>query len=175
MKWTFLTLDLLILLDTPFHRGLCEAGGYMVFLFHKPCWHVPFIQNPKFSNKTPPELRAAQCPPPNVVFSLFLLDRIFFLENNSLIVNIREFLILSYAILRPLALIHRDGHHIEFCHAPWETQTLRNVSIAVSGTLDNAFVQNVFFRSMSSITDAFLKEFLHPGYKDFYLGRKKWF
>ncbi|OBS77618.1 hypothetical protein A6R68_19992 [Neotoma lepida] len=53
--------------------------------------------------------------------------------------------------------------------------SLSLVSIAVSGTLDNAFVQNVFFRSMSSITDAFLKEFLHPGYKDFYLGRKKWF
>nr|XP_042134721.1 vomeronasal type-1 receptor 1-like [Peromyscus maniculatus bairdii] len=48
-----------------------------------------------------------------------------------------------------------------------------HVSIAASCTLENAIVQNVFFRSMSSITDAFLKESLHPGHEIFYLGKEE--
>ncbi|XP_028632084.1 vomeronasal type-1 receptor 4-like [Grammomys surdaster] len=122
IKWIF--LPLMVLRDTVCQGAMGGASGYMVFLLHKHHQHVLYLQNSKLLYRTPPELRAAQS------VLLLMLCFVFFywsdcafslilsisLLENSLIINIQEFLTLGYATFSPLVLIHRDGLLTGFCH-----------------------------------------------------------
>ncbi|XP_069879388.1 vomeronasal type-1 receptor 4-like [Dipodomys merriami] len=116
MKWIFLTF--MVLRDAVFQGIMNVASGYMVFLLHKHHQRVLYLQNSNFLYKTSPEMKAAysvlllmlcflffywtEC-----AFSLLLTS---FLENNSMMQNIQEFLKVGYAILSPFILISRDGN-----------------------------------------------------------------
>ncbi|XP_013204555.1 vomeronasal type-1 receptor 4-like [Microtus ochrogaster] len=122
-KW--IVLPLMALRDAVFQGAMGGASGYMVLLLHKHHQHVLHLQNSKLLYRTPPELRAAQ----SVLF--LMLCFVFFyctdcvvslflslsLVDNSLMVNIQEFMTLGYATLSPLVLIHRDGLLPECWHA----------------------------------------------------------
>ncbi|XP_041488837.1 vomeronasal type-1 receptor 4-like [Microtus oregoni] len=114
-KW--IVLLLMVLRDAMFQGAMGGASGYMVLLLHKHHQHVLHLQNPKLLYRTPPELRAAQsvlllmlcfvffyCT--DFVVSLFLSLS---LVDNSLMVNIQEFMTLGYATFSPLVLIHRTS------------------------------------------------------------------
>uniref|UniRef100_A0A8C6G8S8 Vomeronasal type-1 receptor n=1 Tax=Mus spicilegus TaxID=10103 RepID=A0A8C6G8S8_MUSSI len=122
IKWIF--LPLMVLRDAVFQGAMGGASGYMVFLLYKHHQHVLYLQNSKLLYRTPPELRAAQS------VLLLMLCFVFFywtdcafsliinisLMENSLIINIQEFLTLGYATFSPLVLIHRDGVLTGFWH-----------------------------------------------------------
>nr|XP_048284089.1 vomeronasal type-1 receptor 4-like [Myodes glareolus] len=125
-KWV--VLSLMVLRDAVFQGAMGAASGYMVLLLHKHHQHVLYFQNSKLLYRTPPELRAAQS------VLLLMLCFIFFywtdcvfslllslsLVNNSLMINIQEFITLAYAILSPIVLIHRDRLLPEWLHAQWK-------------------------------------------------------
>ncbi|XP_059119274.1 vomeronasal type-1 receptor 4-like [Peromyscus eremicus] len=122
-KW--IVLPLMVLRDAVFQGAMGGASGYMVSLLHKHHQHVLYLQKAKLLYRTPPELRAAQSVLLlmlcflsfywiNCAFSLFLSLS---LGNNSLMINIQEFMILGYATFSPLVLIHRDGLLPECWHA----------------------------------------------------------
>ncbi|XP_059119291.1 vomeronasal type-1 receptor 4-like [Peromyscus eremicus] len=126
IKWIF--LPLMVLRDAVFQGAMGGASGYMVSLLHKHHQHVLYLQKAKLLYRTPPELRAAQSVLllmfcflffywTDCAFSLFLSLS---LGNNSLMVNIQEFMTLGYATFSPLVLIHRDGLLAECWHAQWE-------------------------------------------------------
>ncbi|XP_042540320.1 vomeronasal type-1 receptor 4-like [Dipodomys spectabilis] len=114
IKWIFLIF--LVLRDAVFQGIMGVASGYMVFLLHKHHQRVLYLQNSNFLYKTSPEMKAAysvlllmlcflffywtEC-----VFSLLLNS---FIENNSMMKNIQEFLKVGYVILSPFILISRD-------------------------------------------------------------------
>ncbi|XP_052012372.1 vomeronasal type-1 receptor 4-like [Apodemus sylvaticus] len=122
IKW--IVLPLMVLRDAVFQGAMGGASGYMVFLLHKHHQHVLYLQNSKLLYRTPPELRAAQS------VLLLMLCFVFFywtdcafslilslsLVENSLIINIQEFLTLGYATFSPLVLIHRDRFLTGFWH-----------------------------------------------------------
>jgi vomeronasal1 receptor len=122
IKWIF--LPLMVLRDAVFQGAMGGASGYMVFLLYKHHQHVLYLQNSKLLYRTPPELRAAQS------VLLLMLCFVFFywidcafsliinisLMENSLIINIQEFVTLGYATFSPLVLIHRDGVLTGFWH-----------------------------------------------------------
>ncbi|XP_052583159.1 vomeronasal type-1 receptor 4-like [Peromyscus californicus insignis] len=125
-KW--IVLPLMVLRDAVFQGAMGGASGYMVSLLHKHHQHVLYLQKAKLLYRTPPELRAAQSVLllmlcflffywTDCAFSLFLSLS---LGNNSLMVNIQEFMTLGYATFSPLVLIHRDGLPAECWHAQWE-------------------------------------------------------
>ncbi|XP_059119256.1 vomeronasal type-1 receptor 4-like [Peromyscus eremicus] len=125
-KW--IVLPLMVLRDAVFQGAMGGASGYMVFLLHKHHHHVLYLQKAKLLYRTPPELRAAQSVLllmlcflffywTDCAFSLFLSLSS---GNNSMIIIIREFLVLGYAIFSPLVLIHRDGLPAECWHAQWK-------------------------------------------------------
>ncbi|XP_012891941.1 PREDICTED: vomeronasal type-1 receptor 4-like [Dipodomys ordii] len=116
MKWIFLTL--MVLMDAVFQGILGVASGYMIFLLYKHHQRVLYLQNSNFLYKTSPEMKAAYSVLLLVLCFLFfywtecafsvLLSS--FLENNSMMQNIQEFLKVGYAILSPFILISRDGN-----------------------------------------------------------------
>ncbi|KAM5298412.1 vomeronasal type-1 receptor 4-like [Ctenodactylus gundi] len=116
MKLIFLTL--MVIRDVVFQSVMGGASGYMVFLLHKHHQRVLHLQNYKVLYKTPPEIKAAQSVLFLMICFLFFywadcilsLCIICFLENNSVLLNIREILTLGYAFLSPFVLIHRDKH-----------------------------------------------------------------
>nr|XP_048284066.1 vomeronasal type-1 receptor 4-like [Myodes glareolus] len=125
-KW--IALPLMVLRDAVFQGAMGGASGYMVLLLHKHHQHVLHLQNSKLLYRTPPELRAAQSVLllmlcfvffywANCVFSLLLSLS---LVDNSLMLNIQEFMILGYATFSPIVLIHRDRLLPECWHAQWE-------------------------------------------------------
>ncbi|XP_051024443.1 vomeronasal type-1 receptor 4-like [Acomys russatus] len=126
IKW--IVLPLMVLRDAVFQGAMGGASGYMIFLLHKHHQHVLYLQNSKLLYRTPPELRAAQSVLllmlcfvffywSDCAFSLFLSLSS---GDNTLMVNTREFLSLSYATFSPLVLIHRDGFLTECWDAQWE-------------------------------------------------------
>uniref|UniRef100_A0A8C8UDA1 Vomeronasal type-1 receptor n=1 Tax=Peromyscus maniculatus bairdii TaxID=230844 RepID=A0A8C8UDA1_PERMB len=125
-KW--IVLPLMVLRDAVFQGAMGGASGYMVSLLHKHHQHVLYLQKAKLLYRTPPELRAAQSVLllmlcfvffywTDCAFSLVLS---FYLVDNSLIINIQEFMTLGYATFSPLVLIHRDELLPECWHAQWE-------------------------------------------------------
>ncbi|MBZ3875237.1 Vomeronasal type-1 receptor 46 [Sciurus carolinensis] len=101
------------------------SSGYMMFLLHKHHQHVLYLKTSKLLYRTPPEMKAAQS-----VLLLMLCFLFFYwtdcfmtvystvsLENDSIALDVQEFLTLGYAILSPFVLIHRDGHLAACCHA----------------------------------------------------------
>ncbi|XP_069879555.1 vomeronasal type-1 receptor 4-like [Dipodomys merriami] len=116
IQWFFLIL--MILRDIMFQGIMDVASGYIVFLLHNHHQRVLYLQSPQLLYKTAPEMKAAH----NVlflmlcflffywtecVFSLLLSS---FLENNPMMLSIREFLTLGFAIVSPFVLILRDGN-----------------------------------------------------------------
>ncbi|XP_004628527.1 vomeronasal type-1 receptor 4-like [Octodon degus] len=111
---------------------MCGASGYMVFLLHQHHQCVLQLRSSKVLYKTSAEIKAAQSV--LLLMLCFLLfnwaDCIFsllvnsFLENN-LILNVREFCTLGYAILSPLVLIHRDRHMTECCFTQGRRRNFR--------------------------------------------------
>ncbi|XP_004628523.1 vomeronasal type-1 receptor 4-like [Octodon degus] len=102
---------------------MCGASGYMVLLLHQHHQRVLQLRSSKVLCKTPAEVKAAQS-----VLLLMLCFLLFYwadcvcnllisMVENNLIINVREFLTLGYAILSPFVLIHRDGH-VAACHFP---------------------------------------------------------
>ncbi|XP_055452959.1 putative vomeronasal receptor-like protein 4 [Psammomys obesus] len=121
-RWIFLTL--MVLRDAVFQGAMGGASGYLVFLLHKHHQHVLYLQNCKILYRTPPELRAAQSVLLLMVCFLFFnwadcfisLYITLTIENYSTEVYIPEFLTISYAVLSPFMLIHRDGHLTKCCY-----------------------------------------------------------
>nr|APX52155.1 vomeronasal 1 receptor VN1R-Mmur049 [Microcebus murinus]APX52161.1 vomeronasal 1 receptor VN1R-Mmur049 [Microcebus murinus] len=122
IRWIFLTL--MALRDTLLQGLMSWSSAYMVFLLHKHHKNVLYIQSSKFLCKTHPEIRAAK----SILF--LMLCFVFFywadycissyltllLENNFIILNIREFLAIGYAVLSPFVLIFRDRHMAKWWH-----------------------------------------------------------
>ena len=119
MKWIFLIL--MALRDHLFLGLMGWASVYMVCVLRKHHQHARYLQKSKVLYHKPPEVRAARS-----VLLLMLCFLFFYwtdciislsfnssLENNSLILVIREFLSLGYAVLSPFVLIHRDRHGFE--------------------------------------------------------------
>ncbi|KAM5298406.1 vomeronasal type-1 receptor 4-like [Ctenodactylus gundi] len=134
MKWIFLIL--MMLRDGLFQGVMGGASGYMVFLLYKHNEHILHLQNSKLLYKTPPEIKAAQ----SVLFlmlcfiffywvdcilSLFINS---FLEDASVLINIRDFVTLGYAILSPFVLIHRNEYLTKCYKAQQDRKTLRKCS-----------------------------------------------
>ncbi|XP_010621340.1 vomeronasal type-1 receptor 4-like [Fukomys damarensis] len=121
MKWLFLTV--MVLRDAVFQGFMGGASGYMVFLLHKHHQRVLHLQSCKLLYKTPPEIKAAQSVLLLMLCFLFFywIDCVLALyisfENHSMVINIREFLTIGYAILSPFVLIHRKGHLANCRHA----------------------------------------------------------
>ncbi|KAM4835591.1 putative vomeronasal receptor-like protein 4 [Thomomys bottae] len=122
MRWVFLAL--MVLRDAGFQGIMGVASGYMVFLLHKHHQRVLYLHTSKLLYKTSPEMKAAH----DVLFlmlcflffywtecilSLFLYA---FLENNSIMENIQEYLRVGYAILSPFILIPKDRNLAECWH-----------------------------------------------------------
>ncbi|XP_004628522.1 vomeronasal type-1 receptor 4-like [Octodon degus] len=116
IRWLFLIL--MVLRDAVFQGLMGGASVYIVLVLHKHHQCVLRLQSSKLLYTAPPEIKAAQ----SVLFlmlcfilsywiecilSLFLNS---LLENNAIVFNIRELLTMSYPILSPFLLIHRDGH-----------------------------------------------------------------
>ncbi|KAM4834940.1 vomeronasal type-1 receptor 3-like [Thomomys bottae] len=122
MRWIFLTL--MVLRDAGFQGIMGVASGYMMFLLHKHHQRVLYLHNTKFLYKTPPEMKAVQSV--LLLMSCFLffywteciLSLLFntFLENNSIMKNIQEYLRFGYASLSPFILIPRDRNLAECWH-----------------------------------------------------------
>ncbi|KAM5298418.1 putative vomeronasal receptor-like protein 4 [Ctenodactylus gundi] len=122
MKWLFLTF--MVLRDAVFQVVMCGSSGYMVFLLHKHHQSALYLQNPKIRYKTAPEIKAAQ----NVLllmlcfFFFYWIDCVlsssisFFIDDQFMVINIREFLAIGYAILSPFVVIHRDGYRVDCWH-----------------------------------------------------------
>ncbi|XP_047415229.1 putative vomeronasal receptor-like protein 4 [Sciurus carolinensis] len=123
IRWIFLAL--MVLRDATFQGVMGWSSGYMMFLLHKHHQHVLYLQTSKLLYRTPPEMKAAQS-----VLLLMLCFLFFYwtdcfmtvystvsLENDSIALDVQEFLTLGYAILSPFVLIHRDGHLAACCHA----------------------------------------------------------
>ncbi|XP_048205262.1 vomeronasal type-1 receptor 4-like [Perognathus longimembris pacificus] len=124
IQWLFFML--MILRDIMFQSVMGGASSYMIFLLHKHHQRVRYLQSPQLLYKTPPEMKAVhsvlllmlcflffywtEC-----VFSLLLYSS---LENNPVVLGIREFLTLGFAILSPFVLILRDGN-LAACWSPW--------------------------------------------------------
>ncbi|KAM6176984.1 vomeronasal type-1 receptor 4-like [Erethizon dorsatum] len=118
MKLVFLTV--MVLRDAVFQGLMGGSSVYMVYLLHKHHQRVLHLQRSKFLYKTPPEVKAAQSILLLMLCFLFFywIDCILALfinfENHPMVINIREFLTVGYAILSPFVLIHRDGHLADF-------------------------------------------------------------
>ncbi|XP_010621348.2 LOW QUALITY PROTEIN: vomeronasal type-1 receptor 4-like [Fukomys damarensis] len=119
IKWTFFTV--MIIRAVMFLGIMGTASGYMVFLLHRHHQRVLRLQISKSLYKLPPEIKAARSILllmlcflffywTDCVFSIFIN---FFLENNFILLNIRNFMTLGYAIVCPFVLIHRDAHLAE--------------------------------------------------------------
>ncbi|XP_004635366.1 vomeronasal type-1 receptor 4-like [Octodon degus] len=118
IKWTFLAI--MVIRDVMFLSIMGGASGYL-FLLHRHHQRVHCLHISRSLYKTPPEIKAAES-----VFLLMLcfvffywIDCIFslfintFMENNAVLLNIRNFMTLGYAIVSPFVLIHRDRHLTE--------------------------------------------------------------
>ncbi|XP_069879401.1 olfactory receptor class A-like protein 1 [Dipodomys merriami] len=115
IKWILLIL--MAIHSAMFQGVMGGASGYMVFLLHKHHQRVLYLQSSHL-HKSLPEMRAAQ----SVLFLMFCFlffywtDYIFsffsnsFLQKNSMILNVQEFLTIGYAFLSPFVLIHREGN-----------------------------------------------------------------
>ncbi|XP_048205257.1 olfactory receptor class A-like protein 1 [Perognathus longimembris pacificus] len=113
-KWILIIL--MAIHSAMFQGVMGVASGYMIFLLHRHHQRVLYLQSSKL-HKTLPEMRAAQ----SVLFLMFCFlffywtDNLFslfsnsFLQNNSVILTVQEFLIIGYAFLSPFVLIHREG------------------------------------------------------------------
>ncbi|KAM9667325.1 vomeronasal type-1 receptor 4-like [Trichechus inunguis] len=124
INWIFVTL--MVLRDGLFQCLMGWASCYMVFLLHQHHKHVLYLQTcTKFLYKTPPEIKAAQSVLLLMLCFLFLYWTDCFLSlclnysswNNSLMLNIREFITFGYSIHSPFVLIPRDGHVAKCWHA----------------------------------------------------------
>ncbi|XP_028632086.1 vomeronasal type-1 receptor 4-like [Grammomys surdaster] len=120
IKW--IVLPLMVLRDAVFQGAMGGASGYMVFLLQKHHQQVLHLLSSKLLYRTPPELRAAQSVLLLMLCFVFFywIDCAFSLiisissEENTLVVNTRNFLTLGYATFSPLVLIHRDGLLVKF-------------------------------------------------------------
>ncbi|XP_059257486.1 putative vomeronasal receptor-like protein 4 [Mustela nigripes] len=125
MKWIFLIL--MVLRDFPFLGLMGWASVHMVHVLYRHHQHARYLQKSKVLYHKPPEIRAAHSVLLLMLSFLFfsLIDCIIllclnsFLENNSSLLHIQEFLTLGYAIVSPFVLIHRDRHGVEcLAHLP---------------------------------------------------------
>ncbi|XP_005383892.1 PREDICTED: vomeronasal type-1 receptor 4-like [Chinchilla lanigera] len=124
IKWTFLII--MLIRDVMFLGVMGGASGYLLFLLHRHHQRVLFLQTSKSLYNAPPEIKAAQSVLllmlcfvffywTDCVFSLLINT---FMESNSILLNIRNFITLGYAIVSPFVLIHRDRHLTECWRAP---------------------------------------------------------
>ncbi|KAM4835719.1 vomeronasal type-1 receptor 3-like [Thomomys bottae] len=122
MRWVFLTL--MVLRDAGFQGIMGVASGYMVFLLHKHHQQVAYLHTSKLLYKTSPDMKAAH----NVLLLMLcflffywtecVLSLLFnaFLEDNTIVVNIQEYLRVGYAILSPFILILKDRNLADCWH-----------------------------------------------------------
>ncbi|KAM4835593.1 putative vomeronasal receptor-like protein 4 [Thomomys bottae] len=122
MRWAFLTF--MVLRDAGFQGIMGVGSGYMVFLLHKHHQRVAYLHTSKILYKISPEMKAAH----NVLLLMLcflffyctecVLSLLFnaFLQENSIVINIQEYLRVGYAILSPFILILKDRNLAECWH-----------------------------------------------------------
>ncbi|XP_069879399.1 vomeronasal type-1 receptor 4-like [Dipodomys merriami] len=122
IKWILLIL--MAIHSAMFQGVMGGASGYMLFLLHKHHQRVLYLQSSHL-HKSLPEMKAAKSVLllmfcflffywTDYIFSFFLNS---FLQNNSMILNVQEFLTIGYPFLSPFVLIHREGN-LDSCK-PW--------------------------------------------------------
>ncbi|KAM4834942.1 vomeronasal type-1 receptor 4-like [Thomomys bottae] len=113
IKWILLIL--MAMHNAMFQGAMGGASVYMIFLLHKHHQRVFYLQSSHL-HKTLPEMRAAQSVLLLMLCFLFFhwLGHVFSffsnLQNNSVMLNVQEFLNIGYALISPFVLIHRDGN-----------------------------------------------------------------
>ncbi|KAM4834533.1 putative vomeronasal receptor-like protein 4 [Thomomys bottae] len=116
VRWLFLSL--MALRDVIFQSLMGWSSGYMAFYLYKHHKRVLYLHSSKYVNNSSPEIRATLST--LILMACFLVfywaDFMFSfymgstLRNDLIILNIKTFLGLGYAVLSPLVLINRDVH-----------------------------------------------------------------
>ncbi|NP_001160902.1 vomeronasal 1 receptor cavPorV1R652 [Cavia porcellus] len=124
VKWIFVAA--MVVRDVMFLATMGTASVHIIFLLHKHHQRAICLQISKSLHKAAPEVRASKSVLllmlcfvffywTDFVFSLFINS----FPENSILVDIWNFMTLGYAIVSPLVLIHRDGHLTECRLALW--------------------------------------------------------
>ncbi|XP_042539907.1 vomeronasal type-1 receptor 4-like [Dipodomys spectabilis] len=124
IKWI---LILMAMHSAMFQGVMGGASGYMVFLLYKHHQRVLYLQSTHL-HKSLPEMKAAKSVLLlmfcflffNWIYLLFSFFSNSFIQDNSMMLNVQEFLTISYAFLSPFVLIHREGN-LDSCK-PWRRQ-----------------------------------------------------
>ncbi|XP_051050588.1 putative vomeronasal receptor-like protein 4 [Phodopus roborovskii] len=116
VKWLFLSL--MALRDVIFQSLMGWSSGSMALHLYKHHIRVLHLRSSRFTNNSRPEIRATHSVLTLMTCFLFFYwaDFIFsfytgsIVTHDSTILNIKAFLVLSYAVLSPFVLIIRDIH-----------------------------------------------------------------
>ncbi|XP_034366713.1 putative vomeronasal receptor-like protein 4 [Arvicanthis niloticus] len=114
VKWLFLLL--MAVRDLIFQSLMGWSSGYISFQLYKHHKHVLYLHSCRFIKSFSPEIKAAQSVVILMICFLFFYwgDFIFSVytgstvTHDSIILNIKTYLILGYAVLSPFVLISRD-------------------------------------------------------------------
>ncbi|XP_034366732.1 putative vomeronasal receptor-like protein 4 [Arvicanthis niloticus] len=114
VKWLFLLL--MAVRDLIFQSLMGWSSGYISFQLYKHHKHVLYLHSCRFIKSFSPEIKAAQSVV--ILMSCFLFfywgDFIFsfytgsMVTHDSIILNIKTYLVLGYAVLSPFVLMSRD-------------------------------------------------------------------
>ncbi|XP_036043202.1 putative vomeronasal receptor-like protein 4 [Onychomys torridus] len=116
VRWLFLSL--MALRDVIFQSLMGWSSGSMALQLYKHHTRVLYLRSSRFANDSRPEIRATHSVLSLMTCFLFFYwaDFIFSfytgstVTHDSTILNIKAFLVLSYAVLSPFVLIIRDVH-----------------------------------------------------------------
>nr|XP_006997989.2 putative vomeronasal receptor-like protein 4 [Peromyscus maniculatus bairdii] len=124
VRWLFLSL--MALRDVVFQSLMGWSSGSMALHLYKHHVRVLYLHSSRFANDSRPDIRAAHSVLTLMVCFLFFYwaDFIFSfytgstVTHDSTILNMKAFLVLSYAGLSPFVLIIRDVHVAKHCRVP---------------------------------------------------------
>ncbi|XP_028632075.1 putative vomeronasal receptor-like protein 4 [Grammomys surdaster] len=128
VKWLFLSL--MTLRDVIFQSLMGWSSGYMVLHLYKHHKHVLYLHSSRFANNASPEIQATWSV--LILMACFLFyylgDFIFslyvgsVLNLDSIILNIKIFLVIGYAALSPFVLLIKDFHLFSCWHTCWRVE-----------------------------------------------------
>nr|AEF00783.1 vomeronasal type 1 receptor I6 [Mus musculus domesticus]AEF00787.1 vomeronasal type 1 receptor I6 [Mus musculus domesticus]AEF00790.1 vomeronasal type 1 receptor I6 [Mus musculus domesticus] len=128
VKWLFLRL--MTLRDVIFQCLMGWSSGYMALRLYKHHKCVLYLHTSRLANNASPEIRATWSV--LILMTCFLLyyfgDYIlsFYIGSvltlDSIILNIRIFLVIGYAALSPFVLLIKDFHLISCWHTHWQVE-----------------------------------------------------
>ncbi|XP_034366714.1 putative vomeronasal receptor-like protein 4 [Arvicanthis niloticus] len=128
VKWLFLSL--MTLRDVIFQSLMGWSSGYMALHLYKHHKRVLYLHSSRSANNASPEIRATWSV--LILMACFLFyylgDFIFsfyvgsVLTLDSIILNIKIFLVIGYAVLSPFVLLIKDFHLFNFWHNHWRVE-----------------------------------------------------